>query len=82
MRQDERDHMLLSILEPEDRDMLLALVDDIMEQDVPTPDAEHLHAAARSFERRGETLPSDQMVVAMQVAAALRLRASGGTKVH
>lgn len=78
MRQDERDHMLLAILEPEDRAKLLSLVEEIIAEEVPTRDTDRLNAAAEAFELCGETKSDDVKIVALQIAAALRLRASGG----
>ena len=73
MRQNERDFMLLAILEPEDRAKLLSLVEEIIAEEVPTRDTDRLNAAAEAFELCGETKPDDVKIVAMQIAAALRL---------
>jgi hypothetical protein len=78
----ERDHMVLAILDPPDRAKIEAAVDEIIEEELPVADRPHLLAAARSFEERGDTLPIDKKLGAMQLAAALRIRARGGATQH
>lgn len=83
MQQDDRDHLLLAILEPEDRASIEAVVDEIIASELPTEGPAPLRAAASAFDLRGETLPDDQKLVAWQIAAALRRRARGGAdRVH
>lgn len=82
MQQEERDRTLLSILEPGDRHKIEEVVDDIIADDLPTLDEAHLKAAAAAFDVRAENLPDEEKLVAWQVAAALRLRASPTLGVH
>lgn len=65
MRQDERDHMLLAILELEDRAKLLSLVEEIIAEEVPIRDTDRLNAAAEAFELCGETKPDNVKIVAV-----------------
>jgi hypothetical protein len=82
MMQEERDRMLLAILEPYDLAKLLCLVEEIVAEELVPPAANYLNAVADAFDRRGGTLPDEEKVIAMQVAAALRLRAAGGVSTH
>ena len=74
--------MLLAILEPYDRAKLLRLVEEIIAEELVPPAANYLNAVAAAFDRRGATRPDEEKVIAMQVAAALRLRAAGGVSTH
>ncbi|HEX7930473.1 MAG TPA: hypothetical protein VF470_06170 [Sphingomicrobium sp.] len=78
MQQEERDRTLLAILEPEDRHK----IDDVVDDDLATVDGANLEAAAAAFDLRADGLPDDEKVVAWQIAAALRLRASQTLGVH
>lgn len=82
MQQEERDRTLLAILEPEDRNKIEEIVDDIIAHDLSMVDEAHLKAAAVAFDLRANGLPDDEKVVAWQIAAALRLRASQALGVH
>ena len=82
MMQEERDRMLLAILEPYDLAKLLRLVEEIVAEELVPPAANYLNAVADAFDRRGATCPDEEKVIAMQVAAALRLRAAGSVSTH
>jgi len=82
MQQKERDRTLLAILEPENRRKIEEVVDDIIADDLPTAEEAHLQAAAAAFDFRAGALADDEKVVAWQIAAALRIRASGTLGVH
>lgn len=82
MQQEERDRTLLAILEPEDRHEIEEVVDDIIADDLPTVDEAHLEAAAAAFDLRADGLPDEEKVVAWQIAAALRQRASQTLGLH
>lgn len=74
----ERDLQLLAILEHDDRSTIEAVVDEIIQENLPCSEPAFLHAAASSFDERAETLPDMDKVVAWQIAAALRARAGPG----
>lgn len=78
----ERDRMVLSILAPDDRIQIEAVVDEMLEEAPPLLDEPYLLAAADAFDARAETLPDDQKVVAWLIAAALRERACGTAPLH
>lgn len=82
MQQEERDRTLLAILEPEDRHKIDEVVDDIIADDLATVDKANLEAAAAAFDFRADGLPDDEKVVAWQIAAALRQRASQTPGLH
>jgi len=72
----ERDLQLLAILDPDNRSKMEALVDEIIQESLPSSEPAFLHAAASSFDERAETLPDIDKVTAWQIAAALRARAT------
>lgn len=72
----ERDLQLLAILDPGDRSSVEAIVDEIIEESLPSSDPAFLNAAALSFDERAETLPDIDKLTAWQIAAALRARAA------
>lgn len=78
MEQTARDQMLLAILEPEDREDLLALVEQFVTQELGAASEEQLILAAALFERRAEERPECDRLVGLQFAAALRLRIHPG----
>lgn len=82
MEPHERDLGLLGLLGPEDRSKIEDTVDEVIEQSLPEAGPIHLMAAADSFEQRARTLPDDVKIVALQIAAALRLRARGQHRLH
>lgn len=71
----ERDHQLLGLLGAEDRLKIEEVVDELIEEALPTAEPAYLEAAAQAFQVRGNDLPYDEKIVAWQIAAALRLRA-------
>lgn len=81
MEQDVRDRALLAILEPEDRVQLLEVVERFVTDELAVEDPQQLRTAAVLFERRAEARPLDEKLVGLQIAAALRLRASSA-EVH
>lgn len=82
MQQEERDRTLLAILEPEDRHKIEEVVDEIIADDLPRADAPCLEAAANAFDQRAGALADPEKIVAWQIAAALRLRATEGPRLH
>jgi len=78
----ERDRMVLSLLEPNDRATIESVVDEIIEDELPAPEGPHVLAAAGAFDARAETSPDDEKVVAWQIAAALRERARPLEAIH
>ena len=78
----ERDRMVLSLLEPDDRAKIESVVDEIIEDELPAPEAPYVLAAAGAFDARAETSPDDEKVVAWQIATALRERARPLGAVH
>jgi hypothetical protein len=82
MHDAERDQMLLAILEPEDRAMIEAAADQFIEEELPHPSRDELCAAAALFDERGLLLPLEDRLVAMQIAAALRIKALGEIRVQ
>ena len=78
----ERDLQLLALLDPDDRSKMEALVDEIIQESLPSPEPAFLHAAASSFDGRAETLPDIDKVTAWQIAAALRARATPGFRLN
>ena len=68
----ERDRMVLSLLAPDDRAQIEAVVDEMLEDAPSLFDESYLLAAAGAFDARAETLPSDQKGVAI-VASRRRL---------
>jgi hypothetical protein len=75
MNAQERDLALLGLLGPDDRSKIEDVVDEVIEESLPTADPVHLEAAAHAFEDRAMALPDEEKIVAWQIAAALRLRA-------
>jgi len=78
----ERDRMVLSLLAPDDRAQIEAVVEEMLEEAPPLLDEPYILAAAGAFDARAETLPDDQKVVAWQIAAALRERATPACPLH
>lgn len=76
MERSERDQLVLSLLEPEDRTKIEEVVDQLLDLELPSTQAPYVLAAAESFDARAEDLPDDEKLVAWQIAAALRGRAS------
>lgn len=72
----ERDLQLLAILDPGDRSSVEAIVDEIIEESLPSSEPAFLSAAALSFDERAKTLPEIDKLTAWQIAAALRARAA------
>jgi hypothetical protein len=72
----ERDFQLLAILEPADRSVIEEVVDEVIAETLGASDPELLRAAAEAFDKRAEEIePLDERLVALQIAAALRVRA-------
>jgi hypothetical protein len=78
----ERDRMVLSLLEPEDRTKIEEIVEEILDEALSVRDAIYIEAAAGSFDERAEGLPNDEKLVAWQIAAALRQRANPAGPPH
>jgi hypothetical protein len=76
MQQHQRDRSLLGALAPTDRAKIEEVVDDIIEECLFKADPASLYGAARSFETHSELMAEEQKILAMQLAAALRVRAS------
>ena len=76
MQETDRDSTLLARLTANDRAKVERVVDELIEEDIPRPDAIHLRATALAFDLHAESLSAQVRIVAMQVAAALRARAS------
>ena len=72
----DRDIQLLSLLDRDERSKIEEVVDEIIEESLPGPQPDFLHAAAASFEERAATLLDIDKIVALQIAAALRARAA------
>jgi hypothetical protein len=78
----ERDRMVLSLLERDDRAKIDSVVDEIIEDELAAAVAAYVLAAAGAFDARAETAPDDEKVVDWQIAAALRERARPLGAVH
>ena len=78
----DRDMELLALLERDDRSKIEEVVNEIIDESLPADDPIYLWAAAMSFDQRAESLPDTEKVVAWQIAAALRARASPGARTH
>jgi hypothetical protein len=76
MERTERDRMVLSLLEPGDRAKIEDVVDEILDDTLLVHEATAVLSAAEAFDARAESLPDDEKLVAWQIAAALRGRAS------
>jgi hypothetical protein len=71
----ERDAQLLSVFEPEDRRALEDSVDEILRQELPVFDVLGAIALSTRFERAARGRADDQKLVALALAALLRMRA-------
>lgn len=78
LEMNERDLQLLAILDPDDRSSVEAIVDEIIEESLPSSEPAFLNAAALSFDERAKALPEIDKLTAWQIAAALRARAAPG----
>lgn len=78
----ERDVQLLAILDRDDRSKIEEVVDEIIQESLPSSEPAFLHAAASSFDERAEALPEIDKLVAWQIAAALRARTTPGFRLH
>lgn len=76
MLQLERDRMLLSVLPPDARAVVEEVVDEIIEETILVDSAAAHLAVAQMFEDKGAdpALPRDEQLVALQIAAAIRMR--------
>jgi len=71
----DRDAQLLSVFEPEDRQVLEETVDEILRAEVPTFNFLGVIALSAQFERAARARADDQKLVALALAALLRTRA-------
>lgn len=78
----ERDLQILALLGPDDRSKIEEVVDEIIAESLPAPEPIYLRGAAESFDERAASLPDTEKIVALQIAAALRMRAAPHPRAH
>ncbi|MBL8554603.1 MAG: hypothetical protein JNL41_10025 [Phenylobacterium sp.] len=76
MHQAERDRMLLSLLPAADRAALDEVVEEIIEEEIFAGSEAACLVAAQMFDEKAAdpTLLDDEKIVALQIAAAIRMR--------
>lgn len=74
----ELDQIMLELLPPDGRATLEEAVDEFVAEEALSDDPARMRAAAGMFSEKGcdRALPVDKQLVAHQMAAALRMRAS------
>jgi hypothetical protein len=72
----EQDRALLSSLEPDDREICEAIVDDFIEAELRVATPAALRMAADLFDEAGRSKPPGQGITGLLIAAILRERAA------